>query len=92
VITAPAGQVVHAAFILPGPIIAEPEEFKGEVPDSPVDVVQLITALTVPLKLIPEFEPGQIDVEELRVAVGGATTVIVPVAFTIPHPPVSGML
>jgi hypothetical protein len=57
-----------------------------------VDVVQLIPALTVPLKLMPEFEPGQIDVEELRVAVGGATTVIVPVAFTVPHPPVSGML
>lgn len=90
--TTPAGQEVQEGLMLDGPILAKPEPLNTKLPVAPVEVDQVSVAEAVPVKLIVDMEPGQILVDVERVAVGGATTVIIPVAFTVPHPPVSGML
>ncbi len=88
----PAGHVVTPTpKMLPGPIFCTPDPLKTKVPVAPDEVFQLTVALAVPVKLIVDVEPGQRLVEEVRVAVGTAFTVMVPVALTVPHPPTNGM-
>ncbi len=91
-ITVPAGHTVHVLLMLDGPMFAAPEPLNTKFPVAPEEVDHVSVANAVPVKFIVELEPGHMLVEEVRLAVGGATTVIVPVAFTDPHPPVSGML
>jgi hypothetical protein len=92
VMIVPAGQVDQVALMLDGPILATPEAFSTEVPVEPVKVDQERIALGVPVKLMVEADPGHKEDEEVSEAVGKAFTVIVPVAFTFPHPPVRGIL
>jgi len=89
--TVPAGQDAQPALMLDGPILATPEAFNTKVPVAPAEVDQERTALGVPVKLIVEADPGHKEVEEVSVAVGAAFTVIVPVALTVPQPPVRGI-
>lgn len=91
VIIVPAGQVVQAALILLGPILAAPDGLKTKLPEPPEEVDQVRLAKAVPVKFIDELDPGHKLVDVVRLAIGGATTVIVPVAFTEPQPPVRGM-
>ena len=90
-IIVPAGHVAHAALILLGPILATPDGLKTKLPEPPEEVDQARVAKAVPVKFIVELDPGHKLVDEVRFAIGGATTVIVPVAFTVTQPPVSGM-
>ncbi len=88
----PAGQAEPKLKLL-GPKLAVPVGLKLNGIPGPVDeLLQDIKAFGVPEMVICPDGPGQMVAEEFNVAVGGATTVIVPVAFTDPHPPVSGML
>ena len=89
VMVAPAGQVVPIPT-LPGPIFAIPAALKTKFPDPPVEVVQNKLAFAVPVKFIVEEDPGQIEVDEVKVATGAGLTVIVPDALTVPQPPISG--
>jgi hypothetical protein len=56
-------------------MFATPLAFITNVPLPPVEVVHAKVALAVPEKLIVDAEPGQIEVEEVSVAVGRAFTV-----------------
>lgn len=88
----PVGQVVTPPpKMLPGPIFATPAALKTKVPVAPDEVLQLNVALAVPVKLMVEEDPGQRDVEEIKLATGAAFNVIVPVAKTDPQPPINGM-
>ncbi len=89
----PAGHVVTPnPKMLPGPIFATPAPLKTNVPVVPDEVLQINAALAVPVRLIVAAEPGHRLVGDVSVAVGTAFTVIVPMALTVPQPPVKGML
>ena len=72
--TAPAGHVAPRPT-LEGPMLATPVAFITNVPLPPVEVVHAKVAFAVPVKLIVDAEPGQSEVEDVRVAVGRGVTV-----------------
>jgi hypothetical protein len=90
VIVAPAGQVAPKLTLL-GPMFAIPAALKTKFPDPPLEVDQERLAFGVPVKLMVAEDPGQIEDEEVKVAVGARFTIIVPEALTVPHPPINGI-
>jgi hypothetical protein len=50
--------------------MAVPDGLKTKTPERPVEVVQLKFARGVPLKLMVEDDPGQSEVDVVKLAVG----------------------
>jgi hypothetical protein len=68
-----------------------PDALSAKVPEEPKEFDQNKVAKGVPVKLMIELDPGQILVDEVKLTVGDATTKIVPVALTLPQPPIKGI-